>query len=115
MHARVVPPTNGRKNLMVRLRAELAGVVLTVRVTVCASEPLMVAEAGMLHVAGSLAAAGAIAQLRLITPVIPFAGVKVIVDVFPVVAPGATLTGVPLMEKLGRLRVYTAVATALKE
>ncbi len=100
MHARAVPPTNGRKNLLLRLRAEVAGVVVTVRVTVCAAELLMVAEAGMLHVAGSLAAAGVIAQLRLITPVNPFEGVKVIVDVFPALAPGATLTAVPVMEKL---------------
>jgi len=85
---------------MVRLRAEVASVVFTVRVTVCGAELLMVAEAGMLHVAGSLAAVGAIVQLRLITPVNPSEGVKVIVAVFPVVAPGATLTAVPAMEKL---------------
>jgi acyl dehydratase len=100
MHARPVPPTNGRKNL-VRLRAELGAVVVTVRVVVSAVEPLIVTEAGMLHVAGSLAAAGVIAQLRLIAPVNPPDGVKVIVDVFSVVAPGATLTTVPVMEKLG--------------
>jgi hypothetical protein len=99
-HAKAVPPTNGGKNLLVRLRAEVAGVVFTVRVTVCAAELLMVAEAGMLHVAGSLAAVGVIAQLRLITPVNPLEGVKVIVEVFPIVAPGATLTAVPVMEKL---------------
>src|SRR5208282_2107232 len=64
MHARAVPPTNGRKNLMVRLRAEVDGVLFTVRVTVCAAELLTVAEAGMLHVAGSLAAVGVIAHLR---------------------------------------------------
>jgi hypothetical protein len=115
MHARAVPPSNGRKNLLVRLKAEVAGVVFTVRVTVCAAELLMVAEAGMLHVAGSPAAVGVIAQLRLITPVNPFEGVKVIVEVFPVVAPVATLTVVPVMEKLGMVRVYTAVATALGE
>ena len=100
MHARAVPPTNGPKNLLVRLRAEVADIVYTVRVTVCGAELLMVAEAGMMHVAGSLGAVGVIVQLRLITPVNPFEGVKVIVDVFPVVAPGATLTAVPVMEKL---------------
>ena len=95
----------------------MADVVLTVRVVVCAVVPLMVTEVGMLHVAGSLAAVGVIAQLRLITPVNPPEGVKLIVDVFPVVAPGATLTAAPVMEKVGvgRLMVYTAVATALKE
>ena len=100
--AKAVPPTHVRKNLPVRLRAEVADVadvVLTVRVVVCAVEPLMVTEAGMLHVAGSLAAVGVIAQLRLITPVNPPEGIKVIVDVFPVVAPGATLIAVPVMEK----------------
>lgn len=95
----------------------MADVVLTVRVVVCAVEPLMVTEVGMPHVAGSLAAVGVIAQLRLIAPVNPPEGVKLIVDVFPVVAPGATPTAVPVMEKLGvgRLMVYMAVATSLKE
>ena len=69
----------------------------------------------MLHVAGSLAAVGVIAQLRLMTPVNPPEGVNVIVDVFPVVAPGATLIGVPVMEKLAPAGtiVYVAVVTAL--
>ena len=91
--------------------------VVTVRVVVCAVKPLMVAEAGILHVAGSLAAVGVIAQLKLITPVNPFEGVKVIVEVFPVVAPGATVIGVPAMEKLGggKLMVYETLATALGE
>jgi hypothetical protein len=107
MHARVVPPANGPKNLLLRLRAEVGAVVFTVSVVVCAVEPLMVTEAGMLHAAGSLAAAGVIAQLRLITPVNPPEGVKLIVDMFPVVAPGTTLTAVPVMEKptVGRLMV----------
>jgi hypothetical protein len=65
----------------------------------------MVTETGMLHVAGSLAALGVIAQVRLITPVNPPAGVKLIVDVFPVAAPGTTLTAVPVMEKLGESMV----------
>ena len=116
MQARA-PLTHGRKYPPVRLRAGVADVVLTIRVVVCAVEPLMVTEAGMLHVAGSLAALGVIAQLRLITPVNPSEGVKLMVDVFPVVAPGTTPTAVPVMEKLGvaRLMVYTAVATALNE
>ena len=101
MHARAVPLTDDRKNLLARLRAEVGAVVFTVRIVVCAVEPLMVTEAGMLHVAGSLAAVGVIAQLRLITPVNPPEGVKVIVEVFPVAAPGAKLTAVPVMEKLG--------------
>ena len=117
MHARAVPPTDDQKNLLAPLRAEVADVVFTVRVIVCAAEPLMVAEAGILHIAGSLAAMGVIEQLRLITPVNPPEGVKLRVDVFPVVAPGATLTAVPVIEKPGgtggRLMVYTALTTAL--
>jgi hypothetical protein len=101
MQARSVPLTDGQKNLLARLRAEVGAVVFTVRVVVCAAEPLMVTEAGMLHVGGSLAALGVIAQLRLITPVNPSEGVKVIVDTFPVVAPGGTLTAVPEMENPG--------------
>ena len=101
MHARAVPPTNGRKNRLRRLRAEPADVVFTVRVTVCAVVPLIITEAGMLHVAGSLAAVGVIAQLRLITPVNPPVGVKLMVDVFPVAAPGTTLTAGPMIEKPG--------------
>jgi hypothetical protein len=83
------------------LRAELAAVVFTVRVAVCTAVPLMVTEAGMSHVAGSLAAAGVMAQVRLIVPVNPPDGVKVIADVFPAVAPGVTVTAGPVMEKLG--------------
>jgi hypothetical protein len=85
---------------LVRVKAEVAAVVLTVRVVVCAVEPLMVTAAGMVHVAGSLAAGGVIAQLRLITPVNPLEGVNVMVDVFPDVAPGTTVTAEPTMEKL---------------
>jgi hypothetical protein len=95
MDAKAVPPADGQKKLLTRMRATVAGVVFTVRITVCAAEPLMVAEAGTLHVAGSLAATGLIVQLKLITPVNPFVGVRVIVEVFPVVAPGATETDVP--------------------
>ena len=95
------PPTNDHKSFLAGFKAELAAVVFTVRVIVCAVQPLMVAELGRLHVAGSLAAVGVIAQLREIAPVNPPDAVKLIVDVFPVVAPGATLTAVPVMEKLG--------------
>jgi hypothetical protein len=77
-------------------------VVYTVSAEVCAEEPLIVTEAGeRLHVAGSFVAAGVMAQLRVTAPVNPFAGVTVIVEVFPVVAPGATETAVPAMVKVG--------------
>src|SRR5580658_3126681 len=42
MHARAIPPTNGLKNVLLRFRAEVGAVVLTVSVVVCAVEPLMV-------------------------------------------------------------------------
>lgn len=102
MQARAVPPIHGSTNLPVRLRAPLGPVVFTVRAIVCAVVPLMVTEAGTLQVAGSLAAWGVIAQLRLITPVNPFEGVKLKVEVFPAGAPGVTLTAVPVMENEGR-------------
>ena len=49
-------------------------------------------------------------------PVRPPAGVKVMVDVFAMVAPGVTVTAVPLMVKLGLtagFTVRTTVAEAL--
>jgi hypothetical protein len=41
------------------------------------------------------------AQLSVTVPVRPFAGVTVIVEVFPAVAPGGTVTAVPAMVKVG--------------
>lgn len=41
---------------------------------------------------------------RITLPVKPPPGVTVMVDVFPEVAPGATVTGVPLTEKPGVVR-----------
>jgi hypothetical protein len=80
----------------------VAAVVFTISVAVCAVSPLIVTDAGTLHVGGSFAAVGVIAQLRLTTPVNPYHGVTEIVDVFPVVAPGATLSGAPVnTEKYG--------------
>jgi hypothetical protein len=115
MHARAVPPADGQNSFLVWLEDVVAAAVFTVRVVVSAVAPLIVIEAGTLHVAGSLAASGVIAQLRLIAPVNPFEGVKVMVEVLPVVSPGATVRAVPATEKLGagRLMVYVALATAL--
>jgi hypothetical protein len=116
MQARTALPADGQKSFLVWFRADVAAVVFTVRVVVCAAAPVMVAEPGTLHVAGSLAATGVIAQLRAIGPVNPPAGVKVIVEVLAVVAPGATVTAVPVTLKLGgRFSVYVALATALDE
>jgi hypothetical protein len=70
-------------------------VVFTVSVTVCAPAPVMVTELGdRLHVGGSVGSERAVVteQLRFTVPVNPFAGVTVIVIVFPVIAPGSMLT-----------------------
>ena len=75
--------------------------VFTVSAVVCADAPVIVTEAGILHVAGSLAATGVMAQLRLTAPVNPSNGVRVMVEVLPVVAPGVTVTPVPLTVKVG--------------
>jgi hypothetical protein len=76
--------------------------VLTSSVAVCAVVPETVTVAGKLHVGGSLAAVGVIAQLRLTAPVNPYHGVTETVDVFPEIAPGATLRGAPVStEKYG--------------
>jgi len=74
----------------------VAAVVFTVNVADCAVVPLMVTVVGTLHAGGSFAAVGVMAQLRLTAPVNPYHGVTEIVDVFPVVAPGATLKGAPV-------------------
>jgi hypothetical protein len=67
----------------------VAAVVVIVSVEVCAVAPEMVTEVGeRLHIAGSLAAVGLTAQLRLTTPLNPFDPVVLIVDVLLVVAPG---------------------------
>ena len=62
-----------------------------------------------LKVGGSSAPAGleVTAAVSAILPVKPLAGVTVIVDVFPVVAPGAIETAVPLRAKLGLIPVVT--------
>jgi hypothetical protein len=71
----------------------VAAVVDTVNVAVCAVVPLkFVNEAGeRLHVAGSLAAVGVMAQVSATVPVNPPDGVTLIVEVLPVVAPGLTV------------------------
>jgi hypothetical protein len=101
MHANAMPATGRPKGFPARLRVAVADEVLTDRETVCAAALLMVTDAGILHVAGSVAAVGVIAQRRLIAPVNPADGVKVIVEVFPVAAPGTTLSGVPVIENPG--------------
>jgi hypothetical protein len=95
MQAKTVPAAEGQKRLG-RLLREVEAVVFTVSVADCAVSPLMVTEAGTLHVGRSLAVAGEMAQLRLTVPVKPYHGVTEIVAVFPVVAPGTMESGAPV-------------------
>src|ERR1700686_2256230 len=116
--AKVVPPaayqrTPGRAGYA---RAPLvAAVVEMVRVAVPA---LPVIITGLvepkLNVGRSLAPVGmnVIAAVRATLPVKPPLGVTVIVEVLPVVAPGATETAVPLSVKLGG---GTAVSPTVEE
>jgi hypothetical protein len=99
--------------------ALVAAVVLIVRVAVPA-EPVM--ETGVVEpnvkVGRSCAPAGldAMAAFSATLPVKTPPGVTVIVEVFPVVAPGATETALPLTVKLGGTGVVTvteAVPVAL--
>ena len=88
--------------------------VVTVSVAVNAVVPVMLTEGVTLQVAGLVAPAGAVvtAQVRLTAPVKPFAGVTVIVDVLPVVAPAAIVT-LPLFEraKVGGTKAVTVTFT----
>jgi hypothetical protein len=98
------------------MELHVAGAVLfTVSVEVCAA-PLIATEAGKrLHLAGSLAAVGERSQLRLTVPVKPLTGVTVIMEVFPVVAPGVTVTAVPLTVKPGILTISFKAFEVLAE
>lgn len=74
---------------MGRIRALVAAVVVTVSVEVCAVVPLNVTDDGESeHVGGSLAATGAMEQVRFTVPENPLVPTTLIVAVFPVVAPG---------------------------
>jgi hypothetical protein len=83
---------------------ELA-VVTTVRVPVPTVSPVMLT--GLvelkLKVGGATTPLGLVVTTaaRVTLPVKPPVGVRVIVEVLPAVAPGATLTAVPLTVKLG--------------
>ena len=100
--------------------ALVAAVVKMVSIAVPAVVPVMptgVVEP-KLKVGGYCAPAGleVTAAVNATLPVKPPAGVTVIVDVFPVVAPGETETAVPLTVKLGLtagFTVRTTVAVAL--
>jgi hypothetical protein len=90
--ARAVPPVAGQKIFRGALRALLAAVVEAVSVEVTAAEAVILAVAGdRLQVAGSLAAVGLMLQVSATLPVNPPEGVTLMVEVFPVVAPGETV------------------------
>jgi hypothetical protein len=88
------------------LRAEVAAVVETVNTSV--PEPLTDEDARE-HVAGSLAAAGLTEQLRLTAPVNPLTAATVIVEVLPVVAPGATV----MLPLFFRVKLWAAAAVTV--
>jgi hypothetical protein len=99
--ARVAPPAAYLRDLP-RLgwfkAAVVAAVVVRVSADVPAVAPLIVTAAGeSAQVAGSLAAAGVMAQVSATAPVNPPEGVTVIVEVLPVVAPGLTVMLPPLV------------------
>jgi len=80
----------------------VGAVVLIVRIDVCAVVPLRVTDVGeRLHVAWSSEAVGLMEHVRLTVPKNPSdPGIIVMVEVFPVVAPGATETAAPAMVKV---------------
>ena len=80
----------------------VAAAVPIVRVEVCAVVPLRVTDVGeRLHVAGSLEAVGLMEHVRLTVPKNPpDPGVTVMVEAFPVAAPGATETAAPATVKV---------------
>jgi hypothetical protein len=89
----------------------LAGVVVMVSVAVAAAVPLMVTGLvePKLSVGRSEAPVGlaVTAALKATLPVNPATGVTAIVEVFPVVAPGARVTAAPEMVRLGGAAVVT--------
>ena len=97
----------------------VAGVVVTVSVEVCVVVPLSVTDAGeSVHVGGSLAAAGVMAQLRLTVPEKLFSPTTLMDVLLPAVAPGWIEID-PAVKLPGALKlpeiVYVALATALLE
>jgi hypothetical protein len=87
---------------------EEAAVVAMVSVAVPAAPVILTGVVvPKLRVGGATAPVGldVTAAVSATLPVNPPAGVKVIVEVFPVVAPGATVTAAPLTVKLGAGRL----------
>jgi hypothetical protein len=86
-------------------------VVITVRVAVAADAPVIctVEFEPKLNVGGACAPVGpeVTAAVNATLPTKPWAGVMVIVEVFPLVAPAATATAVPTRERNGLLELTT--------
>src|ERR1700692_524100 len=116
--AKVVPPAVYQRTpgLAGYRRAPLvAAVVEMVRLAVPAVPVILTGLVEpKLNMGRSLAPVGmdVIAAVRATLPIKPPLGVTVIVEVLPVVAPGATETGVPLSVKLGGA---TAVSPTVAE
>jgi hypothetical protein len=106
-------PPPGIKN---RLKAPVvAAVVLTVTVAVAAAAPLILTEEVLIrHVGGAVGLLKAVvtAQLKATVPVKPPDGVIVIVDVFPLVAPAATVIPPLLLMAKPALDASSTVTTA---
>ncbi len=84
------PPADEPSSFFKSFLALDGAIVFTVSVAVWTAFPLSVNEDGLrLQVGGSLAAEGLMEQLRLTKPEYPFVPATLIVDVFPVVAPGS--------------------------
>jgi hypothetical protein len=100
-NARTVPPPVGQKSGCPRL-PEVAAVVLTVSVDVCAAEPVKLNEVGeSVQVAGLVAAIGLMEQLKPTVPVNPLVGAIEMTAVLPDVAPRTTVIPDPASVKLG--------------
>jgi len=112
--ARAAPPADGQNDFTGLFSAVVGAVVVMVKVEVCAEAPLIVTDAGLrVQVAGSVAPLGPeTEQVNATAPVNPPVGVTVIVDVFPLVAPGLKLM-LPLLlrPKLGGTAAVTVTAT----
>ncbi len=114
MQARVAPPAayQGTPGRVGNVRAALvAAVVEMVRVAVPALIPVILTGLVVLKLkVGRCCAPAELAVTAAVSttlPVKPPLGVTVIVELFPVVAPGATETAVPLTVKLGFIAVVT--------
>ena len=113
--AKAAPPAayQGTPLCLGRTRAALvAAVVVIVSVAVPAEVPVMLTGLvePKLKVGGYCAPVGleVTAAVSATLPVKPPVGVTVMAEVFPVVAPGETVTAVPLIVKLGMTAAVTS-------